>query len=106
MRKFENETYYDRSGTIVFTNNDQGLPGVGFPRKADKNKGEPVGWEDISEMTEGTVTRTIMDDTMPGGPHERTITYTAPWHRPDREDDYRTAWHAFLDRGITPREVN
>lgn len=105
MRQYEQETFYDMSGRIVFTTS-KGLTGVGFPRKADKMKGEPTGWEDISEMTEGTVTRTIMDDTMPGGPHERTITYIAPWHRPDREDDYRTAWQAFLERGITPRETD
>jgi hypothetical protein len=42
---------------------------------------------------------------MPGGPHERTITYTAPWYSPDRETDYRTAWKAFLERGIIPRET-
>lgn len=105
MRQYEQETFYDMHGRIVFTTS-KGLTGVGFPRKADKKKGEPTGWEDISGMTEGTVSRTVMDDTMPGGPHERTITYQAPWHRPDREEDYRTAWNAFLERGITPREVD
>ena len=104
LRQYESETYYDRSGRIVFTPS-KGLTDVGFPRKAKPKHGEPTGWEDIREMEHGTVTRTITDDTMPAGPIERTITYTAPWHLPDREDDYRTALKAFLERGITPREV-
>ena len=47
----------------------------------------------------GTVSRTIMDDTLPGGPRERTITYTAPFDRCDREADYATAWTAVENRG-------
>ena len=58
---------------------------------AKPGDGEPGGWEDIRDMTEGTVTRTIINDTMAGGPVELTIPYTAPWHLPDREEDYRTA---------------
>ncbi|MFH1758287.1 MAG: hypothetical protein ABH969_09590 [Pseudomonadota bacterium] len=42
---------------------------------------------------------TITDDTLPGGPRERTITYTAPFDRCDREADYATAWAAFEKRG-------
>lgn len=30
-------------------------------------------------MTSGTVSRMILDDTLPGGPVERTFTYVAPW---------------------------
>ena len=43
-------------------------------------------------MTTGTVTRTIDDDTLPGGPRERAIGYAAPFDRCDREEDYATAW--------------
>ena len=95
MRQFENDTYYDQNGRIVFTSNSQGLKGVGFPRKAPRGE---TGWEDIQNMTEGTVTRTITDDTLPGGPIQRTITYTAPFDKCDRETDYRTAWAAFEAR--------
>ena len=56
-------------------------------------------------MIEGAVTHTVTDDTMPGGPFERTITYTTLWHLPDREENYRIAWNAFLERGLVPREV-
>ena len=37
--------------------------------------------------------------TLPGGPWERTITYTAPFDNCDREADYATAWAAFERRG-------
>jgi hypothetical protein len=38
------------------------------------------------------VTRKITDDTLPGGPRERTIPYIAPFDTCDRETDYQTAW--------------
>lgn len=46
-------------------------------------------------MACGTVSRTILDDTLPGGPVERTITYEAPWTLCDRVKDYRVAWELF-----------
>ena len=68
----------------------KGLPGVGFSRPE---------WNEIKNMKSGTVPRTITDDTLPGGPRERTITYTAPFDKCDREADYATAWTAFGKRG-------
>ena len=94
LQQYERETFYDRNGRIVFTVN-KGLTGVGFPRKADKKKGIPAGWEDIKDMKTGTVERTILDDTLPGGPVERVITYRAPFDRCDRIRDYRTVWEYF-----------
>jgi hypothetical protein len=92
MQQYERDTWYDMNGRIVFTNS-KGLSGVGFPRKG-KGRGanRENGWEDIQAMTSGTVSRTIVDDTLPGGPMERTITYQAPWVRCDRVEDYRVAW--------------
>ncbi len=92
MQQYERDTWYDMNGRIVFTNS-KGLTGVGFPRKG-KGRGatRQDGWEDIKDMTSGTVSRTILDDTLPGGPVERTITYQAPWVRCDRVEDYRVAW--------------
>ncbi|MEG4505623.1 N-6 DNA methylase [Microcoleus sp. F6_B4] len=95
MRQFEQDTYYDQNGRIVFTSNSQGLKGVGFPRKGKKGE---QGWEDIKDMKTGTVECKIIDDTMPGGPIERTIIYEAPFDRCDREEDYHTAWEAFEKR--------
>ena len=40
----------------------------------------------------------FLDDTMPGGPIERTIIFQAPFDRCDREQDYETVWKHFEDR--------
>ena len=68
LRQNENDTWYDRNGRIVITCS-KGLPGVGFSR---------AEWNDIKDMQSGSISRTITDDTLPGGPRERTITYTPP----------------------------
>ena len=110
LRQYEADTWYDAAGRIVFTAS-KGLPGVGLPRKADpKNTsytlqtptstrtGLSLGWEDIRDLLDATITRTILDDTLPGGPHGRTISYQAPFTRCNREHDYQTAWITFLSR--------
>lgn len=87
MRQYESDTYYDTTGRIVFTSS-KGLPGVGFPRNADLKKKEPLGWNDIKDMTTGQATRTLTD--------------TAPFTRPTREADYQTIWaHLDQQEGIT-----
>ena len=70
MQQNERDTWYDQNGRIVFTTH-RGLIGVGFPRKG-KGRGanKEIGWEDIADMNSGTVSRTIIDDTLPGGPVE------------------------------------
>lgn len=77
-------------GRITFTNN-RSLVGVGFDRKEFElnMKDAPAGKKFY---------RTIMDDTMPGGPVERTIEYVAPFDRCDREQDYETAWKFFEEK--------
>lgn len=89
LQQNEHDTWYDQRGRIVFTCS-KGLPGVGFSRPE---------WEEIRHMTSGTVRRTIMDDTLPGGPRERIIEYAAPFDRCDREQDYATAWKFFEENG-------
>jgi hypothetical protein len=99
MQQYERDTWYDRNGRIVFTAS-KGLTGVGFPRKGSgRGAIKTTGWEDICDKTSGTVSRTIIDDTMPGGPVERTITYEAPFDRCDRVEDYKTAWAFFEKEG-------
>lgn len=88
LQQNERDTWYDQNGRIVFTVN-KGLPGVGFDR---------TQWNEVRDMKSGTFSRTILDDTLPGGPRERTITYVAPFDRCDREEDYRTAWAVFEAR--------
>ena len=95
MQQYERDTWYDQNGRIVFTSS-KGLTGVGFPRKGSgRGANKTTGWEDICEMTSGRVSRTIIDDTLPGGPIERTITYEAPFDLCDRVKDYRVAWEFF-----------
>lgn len=88
LYSYEQNTWYDQNGRIVFTTN-RGLPGVGVDRQT---------WETIKDWPEGEYSITILDDTMPGGPVERTITYQAPFDRCDREEDYRIAWEEFERR--------
>ena len=103
MQGYEKDTWYDQNGRIVFTIN-KGLTGVGLPRKTDKKTNTP-GWEDVRDMKSGSVERTVTDDTLPGGPRQKTIVYQAPFDRCDREQDYAIAWKAFSERlgkGETP----
>ncbi|MCK8601853.1 Eco57I restriction-modification methylase domain-containing protein [Desulfoferrobacter suflitae] len=88
LRQYEADTWWDRNGRIVFTCS-KGLPGVGFSR---------AEWNEIKDMQSGTVEQTITDDTLPGGPRERTIVYQAPFDCCDRGEDYATAWSEFEKR--------
>lgn len=88
LQQNERETWYDSMGRIVFTTSD-GLRGIGIDRSL---------WNEIRDMKSGTVSRAVVDETLPGGPRERTITYVAPFDRCDREADYRLAWRAFEGR--------
>ena len=110
LRQYEADTWYDANGRIVFTAS-KGLPGVGLPRKAvrgdtsydlrtpaGERTGVALGWEDVRGLTEGTITRRVIDDTLPGGPVERRIEYHAPFRRVSREHDYRTSWDDFERR--------
>lgn len=111
MRQYDADTWYDQTGRIVFTPS-KGLVGAGLPRKARKSdltagirysictadrtrQDIAIGWEDINDLSEGIVTKTFMDDTLPGGPFERTVEYVAPFIKPDREKDYAQAWSFF-----------
>lgn len=90
LQQYEADTWYDANGRIAFTAN-RGLTGVGFTRPEWENgiKGAAAGKKFY---------RTVTDDTMPGGPVERTIEYVAPFDRCDREKDYETAWKFFEEK--------
>lgn len=89
MRQYELDTWYDSNGNIVFTNNKT-FSSICLSRdEFEKIKDAPAGKKFY---------RTIIDDTMPGGPVERTIEYVAPFDRCDREKDYETAWKFFEEK--------
>lgn len=111
LQQNEAETFYDQTGRVVFSVNI-GIAGVGLPRKAkpaelkegtgyaihspeQTTQNVALGWEDIQHLQQGTITKTYLDDTLPGGPTERTVEYKAPFFKPDREEDYRVAWEFF-----------
>ena len=110
MQEYERDTWFDAKGRIVFTSS-KGLSGVGMPRKSigrdtsyglvtssTSEQGIALGWEDVRYLSEGFVTRGVLDDTQPGGSVRRTIEYHAPFDRCDRETDYRIAWEEFERR--------
>lgn len=106
LQSYEADTWYDANGRITFTNN-RSLTGVGFTRPEWENAGavQPnkrgdAPWDGIMKHAPAgyVFARTIMDDTMPGGPVQRTIEYAAPFDRCDREQDYETAWKFFEEK--------
>lgn len=90
LRQYENETFYDQNGRIIFTVN-KSFSGVCLSRSE---------WEKVKNLKSGTVEQEIEDDTMPGGPIKRTIVYQAPFDKCDREQDYEIAWREFERRGV------
>lgn len=106
LQSYEADTWYDTNGRIVFTNN-RSLTGVGFSRPEFENpnvvtpiRRSDAPWDGIMKHAPAgyVFARTITDDTMPGGPVERTIEYHAPFDRCDREQDYETAWKFFEEK--------
>ena len=108
--KNEENTYYDQNGQIIFASKD--LKGIGLSKTKNnsdlpckividgKEEERVIGWEDIADMIEGEIHQTITDDTMHGGPCERTIVYKAPFVKCDREEDYEIAWREFERRSL------
>lgn len=109
----EYDTWYDVNGRIVFTIN-RSLVGVGVTRKQWENNDEmtPIKrgeepWDGIMKNAPAgyVFEKKYNDDTMPGGPIERTIEYVAPFDRCDREKDYETAWRFFEEKYKYVKEV-
>ena len=107
LQSYEKDTWYDAKGRIAFTNN-RSLTGVGFSRPEWEGKKAPgpvrrgeAPWNGIlKDAPAGYVfARTFTDDTLPGGPVERTVEYAAPFDRCDREKDYETVWAYFAEKG-------
>ncbi|EFN8362684.1 TPA: class I SAM-dependent DNA methyltransferase [Escherichia coli] len=114
MRQYEADTWYDQNGRIIFTPS-KGLVGVGLPRtarKADLKNGfvfnvdspewtggdctdQAIGWDDVKHLQTGTVCVTFDDYTRSDEGERRTVTWQAPFIKPDREDDYKVAWAFF-----------
>ena len=83
LQSYENDTWYDRNGRIAFSKKSLG---ASKPSRQDFVRSH-AGNRDIKV--------TYTDDTLPGGPRERTIRYIAPYDCCDRIADYRQAWAFF-----------
>lgn len=105
LQNYEKNTWYDKNGRIIFS--DKSGEGI-LPSKrkakethysiqtsTDDRNGIALGWEDVKNLREGQVSYTFMDDTLPGGPTEKTITCHAPFDRCNREEAYAEAWEFF-----------
>lgn len=88
LKSYEDDTWYDANGRIVFTNN-RSMVGVGLSRSE---------FDSIRELQTGSYIQTIIDDTLPEGPVERVIEYKAPYKKYDRLKDYEEIWYAFKER--------
>jgi hypothetical protein len=86
FRAYERNTFYDQEGRIAYLDGDQSY-GFSTP-----------DWKKIKHLRTGTVTRALVDNTLPDGPHERIIEYHAPFDCMDREADYAEAWAFFEDQ--------
>ena len=94
MQQYEADTWYDQNGRVVFSSKDYGELTYKRNEWEKSIKGAPSGQKFY---------RTITDDTMPGGPIDRTIEYVAPFDRCDREKDYEIAWE-FFDKKYSKQE--
>ena len=84
LNSYENNTWYDRNGRIVWSNRSG--KGMAMPR---------LEWDRHRNMQRGILAEDAIIDFLPGGPHEYTIEYEAPFTKPEREEDYRVAWTYF-----------
>jgi hypothetical protein len=96
LKNVEKNTFYDQKGRIVFIKR-KGFEAVGLPKKSNKAK-NVIGWEEVKELKEGFIEQVVLDDTNPGKPVGRRITYEAPFHNCNRELDYTETWKEFERR--------
>jgi len=89
LHKNEKGTFFDARGQIVFTNNSQGLRGVGVPSDT---------WERAKEWRAGALDLEVTEDFSPEGSRSRTRKFVAPFDKCDREQDYNTVWREFERR--------
>lgn len=82
LRMYEEDTWYDSEGKIVFTNN-RSLVGVGVARTI---------WESIKDTTSPYVCKSN-NDFLDNVTEERKIIFKPPFSRCDREQDYEEVWN-------------
>ena len=87
LQAYENNTWYDINGRIVFTTN-RSLTCVGVDRKKWENE--------LAIMKEGEIyVHSFEDDTIDNGPIYRKVEFVAPFEKYNREKDYIEVWSEF-----------
>lgn len=86
LQSYEEDTWYDVNGRIAFSKKSLG---ASKPARQDFES---------AKAAERNIDVTFTDDTLPGGPRERIITYEAPFDCCDRVADYREAWAFFSNK--------
>ena len=84
LRSYEEFTYYDKKGKVIYTNNNQGLKSIGL----DKEDFLSVKENKDGELVKRTVTKSEMY-------YGNEITYYPPFNKCDRVEDYKRAWAHF-----------
>ena len=88
LKSYEDDTWYDQNGNIVFTNN-RSLTNVGVSRSE---------WENIRYSFEDSFKHLYTTDALPNGPLEIEMEFVPPYDYCNREADYETAWNLFQER--------
>jgi hypothetical protein len=86
LQSYEENTFYDQTGNVVFTNNSQGLKAVGV---------DSVTFNSIKDLKAGETYEHTIDpkkSELYGG---KKIIYYAPFDKCDRVEDYKVAWEHF-----------
>ena len=90
LQSYENDTWYDANGRIVFTVN-RSLSGVGVDRRVWENE--------LSTLADGEKFEyAYTDDTVLNGPQDRKVTFEAPFIKCNRENEYEEIWTTFEER--------
>lgn len=89
LKMYDDDTWYDANGMIVHTNNRGISSSVGISGKQ---------WDDAQSSASDEITvRTEMDYT-PQGLQTVELTYSKPFTKANRKEDYRIAWEFFTDK--------
>ena len=89
LKMYDDDTWYDANGMIVHTNNRGISSSVGITGKQ---------WDDAQSCSSDEITvKTEMDYT-PQGLQTVELTYSKPFTKANRREDYRTAWEFFTDK--------
>lgn len=88
LKQYENDTWYDIKGQIVFTNN-RNMSCYGLSR---------AEWEECINGEEQLVVKDIDNLANPSGCETQIFQYTAPYEKYDRIKDYKEVWHNFEER--------